>query len=165
MGKYIHITINSGWNCLHIAALYGHLDLFKKRTCNFKFHSHVSDYGGWTVIHYATRNGSCKLFRFFVDDKTNIHIKNYLGWNYLHVSVFCGNLMFCKTLIDKHSFHFHLPSNALHYAARNDSYELVKLFINMGSNVQGKDNFDQNCLHIAASSNQLNLFEIHLNNH
>ena len=63
----------------------------------------------------------------------------------------------------------HLPSNtgatAHHYAARNDSFELVKFCINMGSDVQGKDNFGQNCLHIATSSNDLKLFEILLNTH
>ena len=169
MGKDIHLANNSGWNCLHIAALYGHLDLCKTLIYNFKFDSRVTDYDGWTVIHYAVRSGSYELFRLFVDDKTDIHLKNNLGWNCLHVAALCGHLRFCKTLIDKHNFNVHSPSDAgataLHYAARNGSYELVKFFVNMGSDIQGKDNFGQNCLHIAAASNHLNLCEILLNRH
>ena len=115
------------------------------------------------------QNGSYELFRYFVDDKTDIHLKNNLGWNCLHIAALCGHLKFCKTLIDKHNFDVRLPSNAgstaLHYAARNGSYELVNFFINMGSDIQSKDNFGQNCLHIAAAYNHLYLCEILLNKH
>ena len=43
--------------------------------------------------------------------------------------------------------------------------ELVKFFINMGSDIRGKDNFGKNYLHIALAYSHLNLCEMLLNKH
>ena len=67
----------------------------------------------------------------------------------------------CKTLIDKYKFDVNQASNtglkALHYSAVNGSYELVRYFADMGTDIECKNNLGWNCLHIAARNGHLDL--------
>ena len=59
----------------------------------------------------------------------NIYIKSSLGQNCLHIAALYGNIILCRTLLDKHNFDMHAVDNngwtVLHYSARNGSYVLV----------------------------------------
>ena len=62
MGAEIYLKNNNGWNCLHIAALHGHLNLCKihKKIHNFDIHMVTND--GWTVLHSSVKSGHFELF-------------------------------------------------------------------------------------------------------
>ena len=54
---------------------------------------------------------------------------------------------------------------AIHYSARNGTYELVKLFVDVGIYIHLKNNLGQNCLHIAALYGNLSLCKALINNY
>ena len=169
MGTDIYLNNNSGRNCLHIAALFGHLGLCKTFLDKHKFDVLMTDSCGWAALHCSARNGSYDLVTLFADMETDIHLKDNLGRNCLHVAALYGHLNLCKTLINKHNFDVHMADEngwtALHYSARNGSYELVTFFVDMGTDIYAKDNFCKNFLHIAADYGNLDLCEIIVDEH
>ena len=75
MGTHIHFNDNLGQNCLHIAALFGHLGLYKAFLDKLKFHVLKADSCGWAALHCSARNGSYDLMTLFADMETDIHLK------------------------------------------------------------------------------------------
>ena len=176
MGTNVYLKTNDGSNCLHIAALYGHLNLCKKLTDKQKFDIHMADNEGCTALHHSARNGSYELHTYLADKKTDTDIKSNSGWNCLHLAALCGHLHLCKKLINRHNFNTYLRDNegwtALHFSARNGSYELLSYFVDIESYIDLKNNSGWNCLHISALCGHLNLckalicklnFDLHTN--
>ena len=165
----IYLNDNSGRNCLHIASLFGHLDLCKTFLDRHKFDVLMTDNCGWAALHCSARNDSYDLVTLFADMGTDIHLKDNLGRNCLNIAALFGHLNLCKTLIDKHNFDVHMADEngwtALHYSARNGSYELVIFFVNMGTDIHAKDNFGENSLHITADCGNLALSKILVDEH
>ena len=60
----IYLKKESRWICLHIAALYGHLNLWITLLRKHKFD-----------IYHSTRNGSYELVKCFVDMGADIILK------------------------------------------------------------------------------------------
>ena len=171
----IHVKTKHGMNCLHLAALNGHLNLCKTLINEYRFDVNVADNDGWTALHYSAGNGSDELVTYFVDLVTDTGIKDNDGWNCLHIAALYGHLNLCKTFIVKHNFDIHVTDNdgctALHFAARNGNYELVTFFVDKGILIDLKDNYGSNCLHIAALYGHLdlcmtltnkNIFDVHM---
>ena len=176
MGTNVYLKTNDGSNCLHIAALYGHLNLCKKLIDKHKFDLHMADSEGWTALHYSARNGSYELLTYLADKETDFDIKSNSGWNWLHLAALCGHLHLCKKLINRHNFNPYLPDNegwtAFHFSASNGSYELLSYFFDIGTDIDLKTNSGWNCLHIAALYGHLSLckalicklnFDLHIN--
>ena len=160
----IYLKDNNGRNCLHIAALYGHLSLCKILKNKHTFDVHMADKNGWTVIHYSAIYGSYDLLIYFHDMGADIYVKDNDHRNCLHIAALCGHLKLCKILKDEHKFDLHMADKdgwkALHYSAKSGSYDLLKYFSDMGSDIYLKDNNGSNCLHIAAQYGHLNLCKI-----
>ena len=169
MGTDINLKTDVGQNCLHIAAERGHLNLCKIFVNKHKFNVKISDYDRCTALHYATRNGSYELIKFFTDSGTDINLKTKNGLNCLHIAAKEGHLNLCNTFINKHKFDVQIPDNngwtALHYSAGHGSYELVKFFADVGSDINLKTNDGRTCLHIAANRGYLNLCKTFVNEH
>ena len=169
MGVDIYLKNNDGRNCLHIAALCGHLNLCKILIDKHNFDKDTADKNGWTALHYSARYGSYELFRYFADMGVDIYLKNNDGWNCLHIAALYGHLNLCKILIDKHNFDKDTADKngwtALHYSASYGSYELFRYFADMGVDIYLKNNDGRNCLHIAALCGHLNLCKILIDKH
>ena len=165
----IHLKDKLGCNCVHTAALYGHLNLCKTLTYKHKFDVHISGDGGWTALHYSARNSSYELLKYFADTGTDIALQTSDGSNCLHIATLHGHLNLCRKLIDEHNFDVHITDNdgwaALHYSARNGSYELLTYLNKIGIDFELKNNFGWNCLHIAALFGHLNLCKTRINKH
>ena len=161
MGADIHLKTNDGSNCFHIAAFSGHLNLCETLIDIHSFDVDMTNSKGWTGLHYSAKCGSHDLINFFVDKKINIYQKTKDGMNCLHIAASKGHFNLCKTLIEELNFNVHIGDNrkwsALHHAALNGSYELMKYFIAKGTNVSLKTKHGKNCLHIAASNGHLDL--------
>ena len=159
LGTDIHLNTKSGKNCLHIAALNGHMPLCKALVETHKFDVHMADNGGWTALHHSARNGSYDLVRFFIDLGTDIHLETNIGENCLHIAAFNGHLPLCKALVERHKFDVHMADNdgwtALHHSARNGSYDLVRFFTDLGTDIHLNTKSGKNCLHIAALNGHL----------
>ena len=161
LGADIHLKTNIGENCLHLAAMNGHLPLCKALVEKHKFDVHMTDNDGWTALHHSATNGSYDLLRFFAGLGTDIHLKTNIGKNCLHLAAFKGHLLLCKALVEKHKFDVHITdiygSTALHHSARNGSYDLVRFFTDLGADIHLKTNIGENCLHLAAFKGHLPL--------
>ena len=157
----IYVQNKNGMNCLHLAALHGHLNICKTLIDDCQFNMHVIDNAGWTAFHYFAGNGSEKLVTYLLDLESATELKDKNGWNFLHIAALCGHLNLCKTLIDQKRFDVYVKDSggctALHFSARNGSYELVQFFTDRGVDIDLKDNDGCNCLHIGALYGHLNL--------
>ena len=160
----INLKTNDGSNCLHIALLYGYLNLCKALKDKHNFDVHVPDDGGWAALHYSARNGSYELLTYFAEMEADINLKTINGNTCLHLAALDGHLDLCKTLIEKHNLDVHMADNdgwtALHFSARNGNYELLKYFVDMRSDVDLKTIDGKNCLHIAARNGHLSLCQL-----
>ena len=169
MGVDIHLKNNIGYNCLHIAALNGHLNLCKILIDKHKFDIHMAENVGLTALHFSAGYGTYELLRYFADMGVDIHLKSNSGLNCLHIATYQGHLNLCKILIDKHNFDIHVATNggwtALHYSAKYGSYELLRYFADMGVDIHLKTNNGWNCLHIAALKGHLHLCKILIDKH
>ena len=169
MGIGINLKTNDGKNCLHIAALAGHLDLCKVLIDKQKFDLHMADNNGWKALHFSTQSGNYELIRYFADMGTDIHLKTNDGINCLHIGARQGHLNLCKELIDEHNFDVNMAGNsgwtAIHLSAKNGSYELLTYFLDMGADIHLKTNDGKNCLHISALQGHLDLCKVLIDEH
>ena len=124
---------------------------------------------GWTQIHHSAKNGYIQKIEFLADMGANIHLKTNDGKNCLHIAAANGYLNLCKVLTDKHNFDVYTTDNygwtALHYSAESGTYELIKLFIEKGPDVNLKTKNGENCLHIAAGNGHFDVCETLTNKH
>ena len=126
-----------------------------------EFDVNVVSNDGWAILHYTARNGSYELLKYFTDIGIDINIKTNLVWNCLHIAALYGHLNLCKNLIKNRNFDVQMIDDdgwtALHYSARNGSYELVTYFDEMGTDIYVRNNSGWNCLHNAAFNGHLKL--------
>ena len=161
LGSDFYLKTNDGKNCLLIAALHGHLHLCKVLADIYKFDVHRTDNAGWTALHYSARFGNYESVAFLAGLGIDINLNTNDGKNCLYIAAIHGHINLCKALINERNFDMHMANNdgwvALHFSARNGSYELVTFFTSVGIDVNLKTNDEKNCLHIAALYGHLNL--------
>ena len=150
-----------GENCLHIAAAYGNVNLCKTLIDKHNFNVDMTDNEGFTALHRSAQSGVYELVKLFADTRGDIHLKTKVGGDCLHIAAAYGHLNLCKTLIDKHDFDVDMTDNegftALHRSVQSGDYELVKLFADIGGDIHLKTKVGEDCLHIAAAYEHLNL--------
>ena len=168
-GTDVFLKTKGGQNCLHIASLSGDLNLYNILIGKYKFDVHMTDNRGWRALHFSAQSGKYKNVKLFADKKTDIYLKAKEGVNCLHIAAAHGHLNLCKTLIEEHTFDVHICDEygwtALHYSVKNGNYEMIKFFIDMGSDIYLKVNDGSNCLHIAALHGHFNLSKMLLDNY
>ena len=168
-GNDIYLQTNDGSNCLHIAALWGHLKLCDTLIVIKEFDVNVVSNDAWAILHYTAINGSYELLKYFTDIGIDIDIKTNLVWNCLHIAALYGYLNLCKNLIENPNFDVQMIDDdgwtALHYSARNGSYELVTYFDEMGTDIYVTNNSAWNFLHIAAFNGHLKLCQTLVEKH
>ena len=171
IGIDINLKTNNGKNCRHIAAGNAHLNLFRKLITITKYNVDVQipDHDEMNPLHYFAKSSSYELGKRFVDMGNNINLKTSDGKNCLHIAADCRHFSLCGTLINKHNVDMQLQDNdggnALHYFAKHDSYELVKVLADMGTDINLKTKNGKNCLHIAPENGHLNLCSKLINKH
>ena len=100
MGSDIHLKTNDGKNCLHIAALYGHLNLCEELIDKHKFDVLMTDNDKWAAIQYSAISGSYELVKLFVDIGSDNHLTTNDGKNCLHIAARYGHFHLCKTFLE-----------------------------------------------------------------
>ena len=92
---------------------------------------------GWTAPRYCAKYVDYESIKSFADVGTDINFKTNDGKAILYIAANYGHLNLCKTFTDKHNFDVNTTSTsrwtALHYSAKNGSYELVNFFVHMGT--------------------------------
>ena len=164
MGSNINHRTKYDENCLHMAASGGYMDLCKILVEKYNFDIHVTDYYGKSALHYCAENGNHQLFHYFLDIGSDVNQKTKYGQNCLHIAAEKGYKDLCKTFIEEYNFDINVTDNhgtsALLCCARNGNYQLFQYFIKMGSNINHRTKYDENCLHMAASGGYMDLCKI-----
>ena len=164
LGSNINQITKNGQNCLMLAAKRGYVDFCKTLIEKYCFDIHITDYFGKSALHYCAENGNHQLFYCFLDIGSDINQKTNNGQNCLHIAAEKGYKDLCKTFIEEYNLEINITDNygtsALLCCARNGNYQLFQYFIKMGSNINQRTKYDQNCLHRAASGGYMDLCKI-----
>ena len=100
----IYFKSRDGMNCLHIAALNGHLNLCKLLIDKHNFDIDIVGNFGWTALHHCARYSCYKVFRYLADMKADIYLKNNAGMNCLHIAALYGHLKYEDS---SHQYYFY----------------------------------------------------------
>ena len=79
MGNVTELKTDLGWNCLHIAAFYGHLNLCTYLIDQHKILVNLADNDRWRALHISVKDGSYELLTYFNDMGTYIDLKTNDG--------------------------------------------------------------------------------------
>ena len=84
----------------------------------------------------------------------------------------------CRTLIEEYKFNVNIADysgkTTLLFCAANGNFQLFQYFLKIGSNINQRTRYGQNCLHIAAGAGYMDLckvlidefnFDIHIPDH
>ena len=151
-GADIYLVTDDGANCLHIAAGNEHLSICKTLIDQYDFDLHETYINGFTALHASALHGGYALVKFLIDKRADIHHTTKNGQNCLHIAAKNGYFSLCKTLVEKYNFDLHASDDTgftqLHSLVHGGSYELVKFFLDMETDIHVVTNNGDNCLHI-----------------
>ena len=149
----IHLKTNGGRNCLHFAALGGHLNLCKKLIDKHSFDVSMGTNQGYTALHFSAASGSYEVVKYFVGMGVDIHLQVFDKTNCLHIAAKLGHSNLCRTLINNYNFDVSFGNDygktALHYSAENGSFDLFLYFLERGCEIYRKTSRMENVLHLA----------------
>ena len=132
----IFVKTNGGFNCVHIAALKGHLSFCDALITKHKFDVQMASKVGFTALHISALYGRYDLVKFFVNKGAYIFLNVNHGMNCLHFAAYGGHLDLCKTLINKYNFDMCMTDDygwaPLHYSIISGRVELINFFTEMG---------------------------------
>ena len=156
----ISLKIKDGSNCLHTVVVKGKSNLIETLVNKYKFD--VND-EGCTALHCSAQNGSYELINFFIKNGVDVLLKTKNRMNCLHIAASNGHFRMCKTLTDICNFDLNMDDNkgwtALHHSARSGNCELIKFFIDTGTDISLKTKEKRNYLHTAAAKEDFTLIE------
>ena len=167
VGCKIYQKTKEDENCLILAAQEGHLDLCKRLVRKNSFDINIVVRSGQSFLHSSARNGNYQLFQFFLSMGSNINQKTNTGKNCLLLAAEAGCIELCKTLIEVYDFEIYATDNsgesASHFSAENGNFDFFQYFINMGSDINQKKNYGENCLILATAKGCTDLCKILIN--
>ena len=163
----IYSTSKDNTNCLHIAALGGHIDICKEILRTYEFDINAANDNGWTALHYGLCNGNFELFQLLIENKSDIYSTSKDNTNCLHIAVSEGHIDICKEILKTYKIDINAANNngwtALHYGVQNGNFELLKLLIQNGGDVYYATKDNTNCLHLATSEGHIDICKMFLN--
>ena len=92
MGSDVYLKTKANQNCLHFAALGGHINLCKTLIENYGFDVCVTDNSGKSTLHNCAESGSVELFNYLVEVESEVSLKTTDGQNCLHFAGTQGSL-------------------------------------------------------------------------
>ena len=154
MGSDVYLKTKANQNCLHFAALGGHINLCKTLIENYGFDVCVTDNSGKSTLHYCAESGSVELFNYLVEMESEVSLKTTDGQNCLHFAALKGHLDLCMSLLKDYAFHVHVTDNQgftpLHCSAKSGNFKLFMYLVDRESDIYPKTKYKANVLHIAA---------------
>ena len=163
-GGDIYRRMKENTNCLHIAALRGHIDICKEillKKYN-KFDINAANDEGWTALHFGVQNGNFELFQLLIQNKADVYCTSKDNTNCLHIAASGGHIDICKEILRTcNKFDINAANDngwtALHYGVHNGNFELFQLLIQNKADIYCTSKDSTNCLHIAASGGHIDI--------
>lgn len=166
----ISIKTRSGLNILDIACLTKLSDESNKFCINVlnnesKYIDPMkTDISGWNIGHYASKSGRVKLLEFMEKNKTLrslITAQTMSRKTCLHIACEFENVDAVKFLVTKFASLLHckdkLNWNALHFAAKGGSLEILKYLLENGLGIGSLTKDQKTILHVACIHKNLDI--------
>ncbi|MFN7038411.1 MAG: ankyrin repeat domain-containing protein [Alphaproteobacteria bacterium] len=163
-GMDVNIFNALGETPLHIACLYGHVEIVKI-LLQFNANPKAASMGNGhqQPIHYAAENGNSEILQLLLSKKVNINAKDVSGSTALHISAELGHTEFVETLL-KNNARIEVSNNAkqtpLSKAVRSQRVDTVKMLIARGADKDVIDEDGNTVLHNAAYSRNIQIIKI-----
>ena len=161
--KISSVTMNN-MNCLLTGASQGRFRLCKALLEIFDFEIHMQSSKGFNVLHYAAENGDLEMFTYFLERGSYVSSKTKDNRDCLHIAASQGYSFLCKILLKFYGFKVNMKCDkgwaAIHYATESGNLDLVRYFVENGSDIHWKTKNNTNCSHIAASKGNINLCKV-----
>ena len=170
MGSNVYLKTKENQNCLHFAALGGHIKLCQTLIENYGFDVSITDNSGKSTLHYCAESGSVELFNYLVKMGSEVLLKTTDDQNCLHFAALKGQLDLCISLLESYAFHVNVVDNQgftpLHCSAKSGNFKLFMYLLDKGSDIYSKTKNKVNVLHIAAELGHIRICDyvlIHFN--
>ena len=141
---------------LHIAAQSGHFDCMKYLLDNGA-ELHKKDQYDSTVLHFAVMGESSECINYLIDLGVDINEKDNCGHSAIQDAVAMGRLESLKCLIAKkadiNEKNQYNGRSLLHFAARGAHLSCLQLLIELGADVNVRDNKSNTPLHSVGKKN------------
>lgn len=154
-------TQHSGLEGIHVAAMYGHIEVVKT----------LLGYGGmiekevtsnrWRPLHVAARSGHAAMVRFLIQQGAQINARACNGIQPIHEASRSGSIEVLDALIeagaaiDCSNTHGFQP---LHYATKvPNRSDVIRYLLEKGANIEAKTSNGSRPLRLACSSDPTNL--------
>ena len=160
MGTDIHLKTKNQSNCLHIAALFGHLDLCKTLVDKHKFDVHMANDDEYRALHFSAISGSHDLFLYFRGKGSDMYCKTKSMKNVLHFSASEGHFDICEFVL-KHFTKDYKDSNSRNQYIYRSNYYNSQVFYKYNTIfLHAMDVHGNTYLHLAAERNQAKVCEL-----
>jgi ankyrin repeat protein len=138
-GANINLADDEGWTALMFAARSGHLAIAQALlgAPGIKINTQKSD--GASALYLAVLNGHYDLVKALIKKGADVNVADNEYWTPLLAATSNGHLTTAQALLDAPGIDInatdHRERTALYLAALNDSYDIVKVLIDKGANV------------------------------
>ena len=160
MGTDIYLKTNDGDNCLHIAALNGHLSLCETFLCNYNFDVQHVNNKEWTPLHCSAKSGNFSLFKYILKKGSEIYCKTKDMENVLHLSASNGHLEICKFVLEYFSDDYKDNATKKQHVLNGKSYTSQVFYKYNTIFLHAMDINGNTYLHLAANGNQNKICEL-----
>ena len=114
--------------------------------------------GGETLLHIAVEKGHLEIVRALLEKNADINAKNQYGNTPLLAAIEKGHLEITRALLDKGAdIKGEAGKELLFLAAENEDFELVRLLIGKGVDINTKNRGGETLLHIAVEKGHLEI--------
>ena len=109
----IYVKDNLGQNCLHIVALFGHLNICKRLLDKHGFDVNIMSRASMRAARYdyAAKSGIYELLVFFFNLEIDIYLEDHSCHNCFHIAAAYKHFNLYKTLVEKHNFDVNIADN------------------------------------------------------
>ncbi|XP_067668072.1 serine/threonine-protein phosphatase 6 regulatory ankyrin repeat subunit A-like [Haliotis asinina] len=162
-GCNLSIVDDLGRNILHVACLSDNVDIVENLLSREIVDTESRDRMGATPVMYAAEQGNKKVLDLLVSKGCNLSVVDDLGRNILHAACLSDNIDIVEDLLSHGIADIESGDSVgrtpVMYAAEKGNRKVVDLLVSKGCNLSIVDDLGRNMLHVAFSSDNVDIAE------
>jgi ankyrin repeat protein len=162
-GVNINATLLNGRTPLHIACLYGNMEVAKRLVAANGIDVNKPDNAGRTPLYLACENGNLEVAGLLLASRANVNLPDKDGFTPLHFASYNGHTEVAGLLIDRGAdidAVTHDGVTPLYLASHKGNTEVVRLLIDRGADANLKTNRGRTPSDIARQNGHTKVLEI-----